>query len=241
MGSAERRERERRQTKTAILDAARSIMSERGFEGLTMRAVADRIEYTAAALYKHFSDREDLVRELCAHDFYEFTQALRSRPGALHFDPKDPYAQLRAIAHGYVEFAMGHPEQYRVMFMSPVPLEPNVVGKGNPESDAYAVLELAVEAAQARGCVPGLDRQLVAQTAWATMHGVVSLEISHLCAKKRSVAFAPLAERVRLALESIISGMESVAHDRLRLSGKSKPTLKTNKNSQPSRRLTRPR
>src|SRR3954469_18483914 len=118
MGSAERRERERLEIRTAILDAARAIMGERGFDGLTMRAVADRIEYTAAALYKHFSDREDLVRELCATDFYNFALSLRSQPGALQVDPNDPYAQLRAIGHGYAAFAMSHPEQYRVMFMS---------------------------------------------------------------------------------------------------------------------------
>ncbi len=54
-------------------------MSERGFEGLSMRAAADRIEYSAAALYKHFGDREALVREVCAHDFP--MPITRERPG----------------------------------------------------------------------------------------------------------------------------------------------------------------
>jgi AcrR family transcriptional regulator len=109
MGSAERRERERQEVRTTILDGARAIMSERGFDGLTMRAVADRIESSAAAIYKHFTDREHLVRELCAHGFYEFNQMLLARPGATTFDPHDPYAALRAIGRGYAEFAINYP------------------------------------------------------------------------------------------------------------------------------------
>src|SRR5690242_18028799 len=118
MGSAERRERERAELQTQILDAARAIMVERGFEGLTMRAVADRVEYSAAALYKHFADREELVRALCARDFYAFGQEMNTRAGAVANDPKaDPLDRLRAIGQSYAEFALSHPEQYRVMFM----------------------------------------------------------------------------------------------------------------------------
>lgn len=211
MGSAERRARERVGVRTAILDAARAIMSERGYDGLTMRGVADRVEYSAAALYKHFTDRDELVRELCAHDFYAFAQILRARPGATQNDERDPCARLRAIGLGYAEFAMSYPEQYRVMFMTPKPLDEDVIEKGNPEEDAYATVLMAVAAAQAAGCFAGLDPDLVAQTAWATMHGVVSIEITHRCTKKRHIDFAPLAQRIETALEGILLGLEALS------------------------------
>jgi AcrR family transcriptional regulator len=219
MGSAERRERERAELQTQILDATRAILSERGYEGLTMRAVADRIEYSAAALYKHFADREELVRALCARDFYAFAQVLQARPGVN--DPKlDPVERLRGIARSYAEFAIQYPEQYRVMFMMPVPPaleQKDVIPYGDPQQDAYALLANAVQAAIDKGHFAGLDRDLAAQTLWATMHGVMSIEISHLSVRKKHIPFAPLQERVETACDGILYGLEALAHKRPRV------------------------
>ncbi len=214
MGSVERRERERQELQTQILDATRAILSERGYEGLTMRAVADRVEYSAAALYKHFADREELVRALCARDFYAFTQVLSSRPGASLQGDAEPMERLRQIAHAYAEFAIQHPEQYRVMFMSPLPVEQEQSMFGDPEQDSYAFVARAVELAQAAGHFPGLDKDLVTQTLWATMHGVLSIEIAHLCLKKKPIPFAPLASRVETAMEGILLGLQALALER---------------------------
>ena len=230
MGSVERRERERQEVRGAILGAARTIMSERGYEGLTMRAVADRIEYSAAAIYKHFADREDLVRALCECDFYAFAQELQQRSGAKA--PATPLDRLRAIGHSYAEFAIEYPEQFRVMFMTPRPIH-ELPGRGNPEQDAYATLEQAVGAAIAEGHFPGLPADLVAQTAWAAVHGVVSLEVAHLSAVKRHIVFAPLADRVEAALEGIILGMETLG---LRQKPPQKPGSKPGRRAAPRRR-----
>jgi AcrR family transcriptional regulator len=209
MGSAERRERERAELQSQILDAARAILIERGFEGLTMRAVADRIEYSAAALYKHFADRDELVRALCARDFYAFGQEMNSRAGAVAADPKtDPLDRLRTIGLSYAEFALSHPEQYRVMFMNPAPIDRDGIEfpYGDPKSDAYAMLALAVQAAQRAGHYGGLDKDLVAQTLWATMHGVLSLEIANFGSRKH-IPFAPIQQRIETALEGVILGL----------------------------------
>lgn len=211
MGSTERRERERQETRGAILDAAREILGERGYEGLTMRAVADRIEYTPAALYKHFADREQLVRDLCAGDFYGFNALVGERRGATKLDPKKPHGVLRAIGHAYCEFAMRYPEQYRVMFMTPLPAETVYAPSGNPEEDAYAGTEQAVKEAQSVGAFPGLDAKLVAQTLWAAMHGVVSIEIAHLCVVTKKIPFAPLEARIETAMDATLLGLEAVA------------------------------
>ena len=213
MGSVERRERERQELQTQILDATRAILSERGYEGLTMRAVADRVEYSAAALYKHFADREELVRALCARDFYAFTQVLSSRPGASLQGDAEPMERLRQIAHAYAEFAIQHPEQYRVMFMSPLPVEQEQSMFGDPEQDSYAFVARAVELAQDAGHFPGLDKDLVTQTLWATMHGVLSIEIAHLCLKKKPIPFAPLAARVETAMEGILLGLQALSSE----------------------------
>ena len=215
MGSSERRERERQALQTQIFDATRAILSERGYEGLTMRAVADRVEYSVAALYKHFADREELVRALCARDFYAFSRVLSARPSAKLDADVDPIERLRGIGLSYAEFAIQHPEQYRVMFMAPVSIEKHdVIHYGDPEQDAYALVAQAVQQALDAGHFPGLDKDLVAQTLWSSLHGVLSLEISHLAAPKEHIPFAPLEARVDMALESVLLGVEALARQR---------------------------
>src|SRR5437016_13696233 len=75
--SLERRQRERVQTRQKILDAARRMFVQRGYEGTTMRAIAAKIGYTPTAIYHHFKDKDALVTELSALDFRALTQALR--------------------------------------------------------------------------------------------------------------------------------------------------------------------
>ncbi len=226
MGSLERRERERQELQTQILDATRAILSERGYEGLTMRAVADRVEYSVAALYKHFADREELVRALCARDFYAFTQVLSARAGAS--GDVDPIDRLRAIARSYAEFAIQHPEQYRVMFMSPLPVEQEQSMFGDPEQDSYTFVAHAVKRALDVGHFAGLDLDLITQTLWATMHGVLSIEIAHLCVKRKPIPFAPLADRVETAMEGILLGLEAVAAERKQGKGGKKSAVVAN-------------
>ena len=65
MGVKERREREKSETRDKILDAARELFVTEGYEGVSMRKVADKIEYSPTAIYVHFADKEELFRELC--------------------------------------------------------------------------------------------------------------------------------------------------------------------------------
>src|SRR5579863_5606154 len=89
-GSKQRREREKGEMRTRILDAARELFAKDGYEAVTMRKIAERIAYTPTALYFHFKDKEDLMQELCREDFFTF---------ATHFQKvltvSDPMARLR--------------------------------------------------------------------------------------------------------------------------------------------------
>ena len=77
LSSFERRERERGETRRKILDAARRMFVQQGYEGTTMRAIAAKIGYTPTAIYHHFKDKDALVAELSALDFRALTQALQ--------------------------------------------------------------------------------------------------------------------------------------------------------------------
>jgi AcrR family transcriptional regulator len=76
MGTKERREREKDQTRTAILDAARELFVSLGYEGVSMRAIAEKIEYSPTVIYNYFRDKEALISELCQSDFGRLAEQL---------------------------------------------------------------------------------------------------------------------------------------------------------------------
>ena len=205
MGIKERREREREEIRTKILDAARELFATQGYEAVTMRKIAERIEYSATAIYVHFKDKESVLRELCETDFRTLARELYEIAKIA-----DPIERLRATGLAYAEFALTHPNHYRLMFMTPhPPYEKDEVelGKGNPEEDAYAFLKGIVAEAIAAGRLrPELDdAELVAQTMWAAMHGVVSLQIAK--AEDPWVEWRPVPARTELMIDSLIRGM----------------------------------
>lgn len=206
MGINERREREREEVRTKILDAARALFASEGYEAVTMRRIARAIEYSPTALYLHFKDKESLIRDLCRADFQSLAHSF-SRIGK----EKDPIVRLRKIGRAYVEFAEEHPNHYRLMFMTP-PLRAEgedlaELGRGNPEEDAYAFLRATVAQAIGSGRLrPGLrDADLVAQAVWAGTHGVISLHI----AKQGDpwIDWRPVKKTAALVIDALISGL----------------------------------
>src|SRR5262245_40498087 len=111
MGTLERRTRERTITRQKILDAARDLFVESGYEATTMRAVADRIEFTPTAIYHHFKNKEALLVELCKLDFRSLGHAFQ-KIGRI----EDPLERIEKIGEAYVNFALENPMQYRFMF-----------------------------------------------------------------------------------------------------------------------------
>jgi len=179
MGSVERRERERQELRTRILDAARELFVEHGYEAVSMRKIAERIEYSPTAIYLHFKDKEALLEELCgndfrtlAHRFIDFAQI------------RDPIERLRRSGIAYVDFALSHPQHYRLMFMTPTPEHApsaeNLAYRGKPEDDAYAFLRATMaQAIEEKRLRPEYtDPDLLAQMAWSSLHGVLSLHIA---------------------------------------------------------------
>src|SRR5215216_418152 len=138
MPPKDRRLREREETRSKIIDAARDMFAADGVEAVTMRAIADRIEYTPTAIYHHFRDKQALLEELCSRDYRALAQAF-TRVGRI----EDPIERLRRIGLGYVDFALANPSHYRFMFMTRKPdgfSGGKVLERGNPEEDAYGFL-----------------------------------------------------------------------------------------------------
>jgi AcrR family transcriptional regulator len=206
MGVKERRDREKLQTREKILAAARELFIAEGYDGISMRKIADKIEYSPTAIYMHFSDKDQLFREICHEDFRRLAQSLI---GLAQIE--DPVQRLTKIGLAYIEFGHQHPNHYRTMFMTPHPpileSELAVAGKGNPEEDAYEFLRATVAEALYAGAFRDelKDIDLIAQTLWAGVHGVVSLQI----AKNEDpwVPWRSLKKRAELMIASQLHGL----------------------------------
>jgi AcrR family transcriptional regulator len=173
----QRRQREREKVRELIIAAARELFVDQGYEAVTMRGIARKIDYTAAAIYFHFANKEALLTEICVRDFHSLAVQFAScAPDA------DPVEKLIHCGDRYIRFAIEHPSQYRLLFMTLVPevdLAEGGIKKNDPAEDAYAYLKGCVEECMAAGRFRSEfdDPELVAQTLWAGMHGVASLYI----------------------------------------------------------------
>jgi AcrR family transcriptional regulator len=202
LGPKERREREREEIRTRILDAARELFATEGVESVTMRRIADRIEYSPTAIYFHFRDKEALLAELCDCDFREFAHGFAEIARI-----PDPVERLRAAGRAYVEFGINNPNHYRVMFMTPKATNDTTIAKGNPEEDAYAFLKGIVAELLATGHFRDelTDPELLSQVIWSGMHGLVSLEIAKC--KDEWVDWRPMDARAGQMIEMIVHGL----------------------------------
>ncbi|HEU4332923.1 MAG TPA: TetR/AcrR family transcriptional regulator [Candidatus Eisenbacteria bacterium] len=205
MATGTRREREKEEIRRRILDAARDLFALHGRDAVTMRAIADRIEYTPTALYFHFRDKQALLQRLCEEDF----GALAARFQVLARVP-DPVERIRKIGRAYVSFAVEHPNHYRMIFMTPGPSSPREEAppdRGAPEAEAYAFLHQAVsEAVAANRFRPEYgDAGLVAQILWAGAHGVASLQIAREGDER--IAWRPLEERIDALMDVQLRGL----------------------------------
>ena len=179
MGTIERRERERLETRGRIMDAARELLARDGYDAVSMRRIADAIEYSPTAIYVHFKDKQDLLLSICQADFGAFGRMLGELQAVA-----DPVERIRRMGHAYVRFGAHHPNHYRLMFMTrvhyPEGEAPCNSSRGQADADGYALLKLSCQQAIDQGRVRPeyRDADLLAQTFWASVHGVTALQIT---------------------------------------------------------------
>lgn len=173
MGIAERKEREKEDVRRRILEAAHDLFETRGYENVTMRAVADAIEYSPTTIYHHFENKDALVEALCFADFERLSSAMNRGPL-----PKNPVERMKALGRAYAAFGLANPNHYRFMFMTTGDWKKHAKDPESPPAKSYAVLRDAVEQAMEEGYFKKADIDLVSQIVWGSLHGIVSLLIT---------------------------------------------------------------
>ncbi|HEU0119975.1 MAG TPA: TetR/AcrR family transcriptional regulator [Bryobacteraceae bacterium] len=117
MGIAERRARAKDELRQKILAAAVELFVENGYESVTMRGIADRIEYSPATIYLHFRNKTELTNAICADTF----ETLIERLDALEERNLPPLEAFLAGLRCYIAFGLEHPRQYQLVFGAPTP------------------------------------------------------------------------------------------------------------------------
>ena len=198
MGSSERRARAKVALRQQILDAARELFVREGYDAVSMRRIAARIEYSPTAIYLHFPDKQSILTALCDETFEKLSTRL-----ATHFArTTDPLARLKDGLRLYIEFGLAHPHHYTVSFLvrqRDVRTEPTAGHR------AFAFLQAAVAGAMASGAIRTGEVETTSQTLWAACHGLVALLIT---VPQERFPFVPADRLICCLIDTLIAGLQ---------------------------------
>ncbi len=199
----ERRAREKEQLRQEILDAARELFIREGYENVSMRRIAEKIEYSPTTIYLHFQDKAELLYCLCEETFARLVKEFEAIQAE---GSTDPINCLRRGMRAYIEFGLKHPNHYKVTFIS----HPEHHGADKyltPDSmgmKCFAFLPKLVGEAVRLGKFRPVDVMVTSQMFWAAIHGLTSLLITH--------PDFPWAEREQLIedlIETVVGGCKA--------------------------------
>lgn len=203
-------ERRRRETRDAILLAAERVFARDGEEGLSIRRLADEVDYSPAAIYKYFRSKDDLIQEL-KNAFFEKLMANMN----LSLEESRPFSGLcRNCVLTYILTALDRPHHYAAAFAGVNTEDGDEDGHGQDDSPAVLAYDMLSEMVSS-GIEEGsfrqdLDVDVVAKSLWASMHGLVMLMIHYpeFPAKGPGDVSVSRDEFMRFHADLIIRGLE---------------------------------
>ena len=199
MGIAERKARQKEGMRQEILDAARELFLKEGYESVSMRKIAEKIEYSPTTIYLYFKDKNELVDSLCEETFARLLATLE-RIGARC---SDPIEQLHVCCRAYVDFGLEHPDHYRVTFLlSHDQAMPDAHGAETMGMKTFMYLRGGVEECISRGKFRKVDVDVTSQAIWAALHGITALLIV-----KPGFPWAEKNQVIDAVISSVIRGL----------------------------------
>jgi len=157
-----------------ILAAAERIFVDHGYEGATIRKIADEVGLSSTALYMHFSDKSEILHEICERAFEQLLVMNR----AVLDEPGTPEQRMRRLMQSYVRLGFENPNAYRLVYMTrPLEAQQAQSVAQSLGHELFGAFVRVVEEAAAEGRLRG-DPRPTAQALWAGAHGVVSLMIT---------------------------------------------------------------
>jgi AcrR family transcriptional regulator len=175
MGIAERKEKQKTEIRKLILDASMKLFVEEGFESITIRRIAELIEYSPTTVYLYFKDKDEIfygLHDLGFEKMQEFNQNLASI--------QNPLVRLHKMGENYLRFGMENPEYYSLMFINGEPMK-KMTQLGcegwKPGDAAISRLQATITECMEKGYLAKADSYQVSLAVWSFVHGLVSLAI----------------------------------------------------------------
>ncbi|NBE53287.1 TetR/AcrR family transcriptional regulator [Streptomyces boluensis] len=167
MSVQERKERERAARERLIVETARELAEQQGWDAVTTRRLAERIEYSQPVLYSHFRGKREIIGAVALQGATEMAVAMRAATAAAD----GPRGRVAALARAYLDFAERNPAVYDALFQLDGGLAYAQEDTPEPLKDAFAaLLECLGEVAG-----DGVDQALFTETFWAALHGLATL------------------------------------------------------------------
>ncbi|MCC5032891.1 TetR/AcrR family transcriptional regulator [Streptomyces sp. WAC 00631] len=167
MSVQERKERERAGRERLIVATARELAEQQGWDAVTTRRLAERIEYSQPVLYSHFRGKREIIGAVALEGAAEMAAALRAATRTAN----GPRARVSALARAYLDFAERNPAVYDAMLRLDGGLAFAHEDTPEPLKDAFAALLENLEEVAGDGVHPGLFTEVF----WAALHGLATL------------------------------------------------------------------
>ncbi|MEV7911379.1 TetR/AcrR family transcriptional regulator [Streptomyces griseus] len=171
MSVQERKERERAGRERLIVATARELAEQQGWDAVTTRRLAERIEYSQPVLYSHFRGKREIISAVALEGAAEMAGALRAATVAATTATDGPRARVVALARAYLDFAADNPAVYDAMFQLDGGLAFAQEDTPEPLKDAFAALLETLGEVAGDGVHPALFTELF----WASLHGLATL------------------------------------------------------------------
>ncbi len=205
MGVLERKARSKQELKQRILDAARELFVREGYESVSMRKIANKIEYSPASIYTYFEDKDEILDRLCEETFLKLSQ---EKMAVVQKMTGDPLEVLKKGMETYIRFGLDHPDHYIVTFILKAPLYEKPghyeTRKAKTGKDCFDNMRRLVRRCIEEGKIKNADPEETSQALWAGIHGLTALLIT-----KPGFPFVEREKLIQRTLEVLVRGVSA--------------------------------
>ncbi len=201
MGIAERKLRQKEGVRASVLEAAWHLVEEDGWQALSIRKIAEAIEYSAPVIYDHFENKEAILLEFTRRGFRLLSEKLETARNTT----ADPATQIEAMAYAYWHFAFDQKEYYQLMYGLGMPSCETV--KRIDEINMFSNLILdVIRRLVASGNNPAADPYIKLHMFWSMLHGTVSINMMEKGNTRNDLNKKVLQDFIQSFLAGIIAG-----------------------------------
>lgn len=174
MGIVERKQMEKEAIRKKILDAASEILVEEGYDKLSIRKIANKIEYSPGIIYHYFKDKGEIIAFIVEEEYEIILKMLSDIP----LNEENPEKTIEQTFRAYIELMLETPEKFRTILMNDIEAvqeKVNILGRGiSKERKSLQGLCSMIECGIEKGRFRKMDVELTAQIIWTSTHGLIS-------------------------------------------------------------------